>query len=205
VTAGVLVLAAACALVAGLFAGRSRGDEGTSGAPVLDGRSPRVTEGERVRVLVGLRRPPLGGRSGERLGASEQRAYVRSLHREARALQSALRARGVSIERPVELARVWSGFAATVAAEDLPEIETLGARTQRVRRFFPAVASARPLSGRVLAQRPRRRVHPRSLCSTLASTDPTRRSAGAPCSDTTRSGALGGASTAPSSRGSSRG
>jgi len=154
VTAGVLVLATACALVAGLFAGRSRGGEGTSGATVLDGRSPRVTEGERVRVLVGLRRPPLGGRSGERLGASEQRAYVRSLHREARALQSALRARGVSIERPVELARVWSGFAATVAAEDLPEIETLGARTQRVRRFFPAVASARPLSGRVLAQRP---------------------------------------------------
>lgn len=133
----------------------SEGDElQPAAATVLDGRSPRVAEGERVRVLVGLRRPALGGRAGERLAAGEQRAYVRSLRREALALQSALRARGVSIERPVELARVWNGFAATVSAEDLPEIETLGARAERVRRFFPAVAEARPAADRALAQSP---------------------------------------------------
>ena len=151
----VLVLAALCALVAGLLAGgSSRGERVPVTAGVLDGRSPLVGERERVRVLVELRRPPLGGGGGARLGAREQRAYVRSLRRESRALQSALRARGVSIERPVELARVWSGFAATVAATDLPEIETLGARIERVRRFFPAVARARPLTGRLLAGRP---------------------------------------------------
>ena len=151
VGAALLAFAAALALAAGVVAGRSAGERAVPAATVLDGRSPRVDERGRVRVLVALRRPSLAQRAAERLDPREQRAHVRSLRGEARALQGALRARGVSIERPVELARVWNGFAATVSVDDLPELEALGARVESVRRFFPALASVRALPGRAPA------------------------------------------------------
>jgi hypothetical protein len=150
----VALLAGVAGLLVAVPAARGPAGEGGGDAPTpFDGRSPRAPGGERVRVLVELERPPLGGRGAP--GADDparQRAYVRSLEREGRALRSALEARGVGLGDPVPLARVWNGFAATVRADDLPEVETLGLRAEPVRRFFPAVARARPLPRRVPAR-----------------------------------------------------
>jgi hypothetical protein len=63
---------------------------------------------------------------------------VRSLHRETRALMSALEAKGVRFGNPVLFARVWAGFAATIATRDLPAVQTLGLRVEPVARFYPA-------------------------------------------------------------------
>lgn len=112
----------------------------------FDGRSPRVPAAGSLRVLFELQRPSLGERAaGERLDAAASRAHVRSLRREASALQSALRARAVRLGDVVSFERVWNGFAATIETEDLPQVETLGVRVEPVRRFFPAASHpARP-------------------------------------------------------------
>ena len=129
--------------------------EGGGGSPLpFDGRSPQAPASAGVRVLVELGRPALGGAGGPDPGDAEaQRAYVRSLGRESRALRSALAARGVRLGDPVTFARTWNGFAATVASEDLPEVETLGLRAEPVRRFYPATA---PTAGSGLAIEHRR-------------------------------------------------
>ena len=111
----------------------------------LETRSPQVVGGSNVRVLVALRRPALGELSGEsRRGAAAQRAYVRSLTREVRALQSALAARGVTFGDPVIYTRVWSGFAATVSTRDLNEVQAAGLRVEPVRRVYPAGEAGAP-------------------------------------------------------------
>jgi hypothetical protein len=95
-----------------------------------------------MRVLVQLRRPSLATRMrAGKLGAAAQRAYVASLGDEARALESALEAKGVRLRRPVLLARVWNGFAATVDAGDLPQLRALGLRAEPVRRLYGAASS----------------------------------------------------------------
>src|SRR4051794_39652315 len=95
-----------------------------------------------MRVLVQLRRPSLATRMRVRkLGAASQRAYVASLGDEARALESALEAKGVRLRRPVLLARVWNGFAATVDAGALPQLRALGLRAEPVRRLYGAASS----------------------------------------------------------------
>src|SRR4051812_27034387 len=105
----------------------------------LELRSPQVVAGTSARVLVALRRPSLAElHAREKQSPSRQRAYVRSLHHEARALMSALTAKGVRFGRPVLFARVWSGFAATIATKDLPAVQTLGLRVEPVSRFYPA-------------------------------------------------------------------
>ena len=105
----------------------------------LETRSPQVVGGSNLRVLVALRRPALGELpEGQRRGGAAQRAHVRSLGREARALRSALEARGVTFGDPVDYARVWSGFAATVSTRDLNEVQAAGLRVEPVRRFYPA-------------------------------------------------------------------
>jgi len=115
------------------------GDAAVAGA--FDGRTPRLGVSDRVRVLVELRRPSLGERLRvEALADEEQQRYVRSLEAESRALQSALRAKGVGLDRTVIFSRTWTGFAATVDPDDVPSIGTLGARVQPVRRFYPATA-----------------------------------------------------------------
>jgi hypothetical protein len=135
------VLLAALALVAGGCGGPLEG--GALESEVTgDARSPRVPASERVRVLVEFQRDSLGDRLGtERLNPREQRAYVRSLRREARASLSALRARGVRLREVATFERAWNGFAATVDAGDLPEVGTLGLRAEPVRRFFPATSA----------------------------------------------------------------
>src|SRR4051794_3130003 len=96
-----------------------------------------------MRVLVELRRPSLATRMrASRLDAAAQRAYVASLGDEARALESALEAKGVRLRHPVLLARVWNGFAATVDASDLPQLRALGLRAEPVRRFYGAAAGS---------------------------------------------------------------
>src|SRR4051812_36805252 len=60
---------------------------------------------------------------------------------EARALRPALEARGVRRRKPVLYARVWNGFAATVDANDLPELRALGLRAEPVRRFYGAAGA----------------------------------------------------------------
>lgn len=90
-------------------------------------------------MLFELRRPSLGERVAEEaLPPGEQRAYVRSLRREARALRSSIEAKGVELGDVAYYERVWNGFAATIATDDLPRVQTLGVRVERVRRFFPA-------------------------------------------------------------------
>jgi hypothetical protein len=137
----VLVLAAAVAVVVAL---RERGPERVGGPALADpvpydGRSPREPAGDRRRVLVELSRPSLGEVLANRpLDPEAQRAYVRSLRSEARALRSALGARGVPLEDVVSFERTWNGFAATVATEHLADISSLGVRAQPVRRFYPA-------------------------------------------------------------------
>ena len=125
----------------------------------FDGRSPRVPAAERVRVLVDLRRPSLGDRmAGEMLDPVAQRAHVASLESEANALLSALRAKDVETVRPVLYSRAWSGFAVTLATNDLPAVQALGLRSEPVRRFYGATAGARavPLQEDVPRVRSRR-------------------------------------------------
>ena len=148
----------AIALVAGLVA--SLGGGGQKKAPTLaqkrakradvggpfplELRSPQVLVGTSARVLVALGRPSLGELvASSRQTRVQQRAHVRSLHREARALMSALTAKGVHFGKPVLYARVWSGFAATIATKDLPAVQTLGLRVEPVSRFYPAQVAAK--------------------------------------------------------------
>ncbi len=137
--AAVLAVAAA-ALCA---CGGPTGPEGTgAGSLPFDGRSPLVPQGRQVRVLVELNRPSLATQMArQRFGPGRQQAYVSSLGAEATALQSALRAKGVQLHKPLLFARVWNGFAATVNVGDLPELRALGLRAEPVRRFFGAVGS----------------------------------------------------------------
>lgn len=133
---------AAALVAAGAVVALAGGDgEGAPGAVPFDGRSPIVAEGRTMRVLFELRRPSLGERlAAEDLPPARQRAYVRSLRREAEALRSSIAARGVALRDVVGYERVWNGFAATIRTEDLLRVQTLGVRVQRVRRFFPATA-----------------------------------------------------------------
>jgi hypothetical protein len=129
--------------------GGATGPEGTgAGSLPFDGRSPLVPPARQVRVLVELKRPSLAAQMARQsFGAGRQRAYVSSLGDEATALQSALRAKGVQLRRPVLFARVWNGFAATVDTGDLPQLRALGLRAEPVRRFFgagTAVSGQRP-------------------------------------------------------------
>ncbi|MFL5893615.1 MAG: S8 family serine peptidase [Thermoleophilaceae bacterium] len=110
----------------------------------LELRSPQVVAGTAQRVLVALGRPSLGELTAHRRQSpSEQRAYVRSLHREELALISALEAKGVHFGEPILFARVWSGFSATIATKDLPAVQTLGLRVEPVSRFYPAQVAAK--------------------------------------------------------------
>jgi Subtilase family len=119
---------------------QKRAERADVGGPFpLELRSPQVVAGTSARVLVALRRPSLAELNARTpQSAVRQRAYVRSLHHEARALMSALTAKGVRFGRPVLFARVWSGFAATIATKDLPAVQTLGLRVEPVSRFYPA-------------------------------------------------------------------
>jgi hypothetical protein len=119
------------------------GPSGTgAGSLPFDGRSPVEPAAKRMRVLVQLRRPSLATQMRARkLDAAAQRAYVASLGDEARALESALEAKGVRLRRAVLLARVWNGFAATVDARDLPKLRALGLRAEPVRRLYGAASS----------------------------------------------------------------
>ena len=145
----VALLAAVLAAVLGGDGGvRSAGREA---APALadavpyDGRSPRAPSGARERVLVALPRPPLGELAGARnMSPATQRAYVASLEREARALRSALGARGVRLRNVVSYERVWDGFAATVRTRQLADVASLGVRPQPVRRLYPALSEPVP-------------------------------------------------------------
>jgi Subtilase family len=110
----------------------------------LELRSPQVVAGTSARVLVALRRPSLAELDAQfAQSPTRQRAYVRSLHKESRALISALEAKGVRFGHPVLFARVWSGFAATIATRDLPAVQTLGLRVEPVARFYPAQVAAK--------------------------------------------------------------
>ena len=124
---------------------QKRAERADVGGPFpLELRSPQVVAGTSARVLVALRRPSLAELDAkQRQSPARQRAYVRSLHREARALMSALDAKGVRFGRPVLFARVWSGFAATIATKDLPAVQTLGLRVEPVARFYPAQVRAK--------------------------------------------------------------
>src|SRR4051794_40858827 len=139
---GVLAVLAVIAVLAA----RSK----SGGAPVapslvalspLDGRSPSEPAGAERRVLVELPRPALAERSDlDQMSAQDQRDYVASLKREARALRSALGARGVALRDVVAFGRTWDGFAATVDTTDLAALSSLGVRAQPVRRFYPAAS-----------------------------------------------------------------
>jgi Subtilase family len=117
-----------------------RAERADVGGPFpLELRSPQVVAGTSARVLVALRRPSLAELEAKTpQSPARERAYVRSLHREARALMSALDAKGVRFGDPILFARVWSGFAATIATKDLPAVQTLGLRVEPVARFYPA-------------------------------------------------------------------
>src|SRR3954454_11470732 len=127
-----------------LTSAQKRAERADVGGPFpLELRSPQVVAGTSVRVLVALRRPSLAELDAKTpQSPRRQRAYVRSLFREERALMSALHAKGVSFGKPVLFARVWSGFAATIATKDLPAVQTLGLRVEPGSRFFPAQAPA---------------------------------------------------------------
>lgn len=137
------VAGAACvAAIAVVAVAAIDGGPAPSAVP-LDGRSPIVAEGETIRVLFELRRPSLGERMAEEeLDPARQRAYVRSLTREADALRGSIAARAVRLRDVVGYERVWNGFAATIRTEDLPRVQTLGVRVERVRRFYPAAQPA---------------------------------------------------------------
>jgi hypothetical protein len=113
---------------------------------VYDGRSPSEAGGSRERVLVELPRPALADRDDlDSLSPADQRAYLRSLSDEGRALRSALGARGVALRDAVTFGRTWDGFAATVDASDLAALSSLGVRARPVRRFYPATSEPVPV------------------------------------------------------------
>ena len=122
-----------------------RAERADVGGPFpLELRSPQVVAGTSARVLVGLRRPSLAELDAKTAQSPlRQRAYVRSLHHEERALISALEAKGVRFGDVVLFARVWSGFVATIATKDLPAVQTLGLRVEPVARFYPAQVPAK--------------------------------------------------------------
>ena len=131
------------ALVLGACAsGEPAADITGAGSLPLDARSPLEPPGEKMRVLVQLRRPPLAEQIAETpWSAGRQRAYVTNVENEVAALQSSLRAKDVKLGRPVTFARVWNGFAATIRARDLPRLQALGLRAEPVRRFYGAALS----------------------------------------------------------------
>jgi hypothetical protein len=137
-------LAAALAALAVAACGEPGGPEGTGiGSLPLDGRSPLEPPSKRIRVLVELQRPSLADQmQDEPYAEGRQSAYVSSLHDEVEALQSSLRAKGVTLGDPVLYGRVWNGFAATIAARDLPQLQALGLRAEPVRRFYGAASTA---------------------------------------------------------------
>jgi hypothetical protein len=99
-------------------------------------------------VLVELPRPALADRDDlDSLSPADQRAYLRSLSEEGRALRSALGARGVALRDAVTFGRTWDGFAATVDASDLAALSSLGVRARPVRRFYPATSEPVPVPG----------------------------------------------------------
>jgi hypothetical protein len=129
----------------------SPGGTGAGSLP-LDSRSPLQQPGATMRVLVQFHRPSLAqAMATAPLSPGRQRAYVSNLHNEAIATQSSLRAKGIRLANPVLFARVWDGFAATIRSRDLPKLQALGLRAERVRRFFGAAAgtsAAVPRGGR---------------------------------------------------------
>ena len=138
---------------------------------VYDGRSPSEAGGSQERVLVELPRPALADRDDlDSLSPADQRAYLRSLSEEGRALRSALGARGVALRDAVTFGRTWDGFAATVDASDLAALSSLGVRARPVRRFYPATSE--PVPGARSASPPadpRRRAAPIAILDTGAS------------------------------------
>ncbi len=115
---------------------------------VYDGRSPSEAGGSQERVLVELPRPALADRDDlDSLSPADQRAYLRSLSEEGRALRSALGARGVALRDAVTFGRTWDGFAATIDASDLAALSSLGVRARPVRRFYPATSEPVPVPG----------------------------------------------------------
>ena len=164
-------------IVVAVLGERGDGGGGGGGEPVppsaaalsvYDGRSPSEAGGSRERVLVELPRPALAERDDlDSLSPADQRAYLRSLSEEGRALRSALGARGVALRDAVTFGRTWDGFAATVDASDLAALSSLGVRARPVRRFYPATSEPVPVPGepRALAGRGRAR---RSRSSTPA-------------------------------------
>jgi hypothetical protein len=143
------VLAGAALALALAAGGRDAGEPARVSALPFDGRSPLAAEGPRVRVLVELARPSLGERMArEELAPAEQRAHVRSLGREASALQGELRANAVELRGVTSYARVLSGFAATIETADLARVQTLGVRVERVVRLYPATQAATAPGGR---------------------------------------------------------
>jgi hypothetical protein len=144
-------------IVVAVLGERGDGGGGGGGAPVppsaaalsvYDGRSPSEAGGSRERVLVELPRPALADRDDlDSLSPADQRAYLRSLSEEGRALRSALGARGVALRDAVTFGRTWDGFAATVDASDLAALSSLGVRARPVRRFYPATSEPVPVPG----------------------------------------------------------
>src|SRR3954452_24040399 len=98
-----LLIVAAAQTPAPLTPAQRRAQRAHVGGPFpLELRSPQVVAGTSVRVLVALRRPSLADLNAKRTQSPKrQRAYVRSLHREARALMSALGAKSVVFGRPI--------------------------------------------------------------------------------------------------------
>src|SRR2546430_16355967 len=95
-----------------------------------DGRSPRIAATDTVRVLVEMRRPPLGEAvaAGSPLDPAGMRAYVASLDGEVGALLGAPRAKGGPVGRAVPYARVSDGVAAARPTSELAEGPALGPR-----------------------------------------------------------------------------
>ena len=115
---------------------------------VYDGRSPSEAGGSRERVLVELPRPALADRGDlDSLSPADQRAYLRSLSDEGRALRSALGARGVALRDAVTFGRTWDGFAATVDASDLAALSSLGVRARPCGASIPRRASRSRCAG----------------------------------------------------------
>jgi hypothetical protein len=129
----------AAVVLAACGSGEPASDITGAGSLPLDARSPLEPASDRIRVLVQLRRPPLAEQiTAEGWSAGRQRAYVANVEDEVAALQSSLRAKDVTLGSPVTFARVWNGFAATIRARDLPRLQALGLRAERVRRFYGA-------------------------------------------------------------------
>ncbi len=137
-----LALLIAAMAVAGCGEPSSPGGTGAGSLP-LDGRSPVQQPGPTMRVLVQFHRPSLAqAMTAAPLSPHRQQLYVSNLHNEAAATQSSLRAKGISLGHPVQYARVWNGFSATIRTRDLPRLQALGLRAEPVRRFFGAAAGA---------------------------------------------------------------